>query len=250
MKTKLLIVEDETATANFIETVLKSNCSEAEVVGKAKSVQDALLFTETKNPDIVLLDVELGDGTAFDFLKKIKNPTFITIFLTAYQGYALQAIKFSAFDYILKPFRPKELVAALKKAVKVIQNQRENQRIPIATLLDNLENANIQEKKIILRTGSDIYVSKLKEILYCKADSSYTHFHFTDNEPVTVSTRLKEFEKTLGEAGFVRCHNSYLVNIIHIKRYRKTGSPFLFLDNEEAIPVSLRNKEKIAAIFK
>ncbi len=249
-KAGILIVEDELATASFIATVIKNNCENMEVAGKANSVQEALVLIERTDPDIVLLDIELGDGTAFDLLKKIENPAFITIFLTAYQGYALQAIKFSAFDYILKPFKPKELISTLEKAAKVIDSRNSNQSLPVSTLLDNLTITTKQDKKMILRTGSDIFVTKIKDILYCKADSSYTHFYFVNDDSVTVSTRLKEFENTLSDMGFIRCHNSYLVNISHIKRYRKTGQPYLLLSNEETIPVSLRNKEKVSAIFK
>lgn len=246
----LLIIEDEKGTADFIKQVVSDNCMMFQVAGLANSVQTGIKLIEKEKPDLIILDVDLGDGTAFDLLKKTDHQSFITIFLTAYQGYALQAIKFAAFDYLLKPFRPTELVETLKRAYSFAKQKKDINKISVKTLLDNVSTNNIQEKKILLRTGSDIHLVMVKDIVYCKADSSYTHFILTDNETITVSVNLKEYEAMLEEYGFIRSHHSYLANLHNIKRYHKIGQAYLLMTNGDKIPVSARSKEKLFSLFK
>ncbi len=247
---KLIIIEDEQGTSKFIKKIVSDNCKMFQVTGLANSVQTGLQLIESQKPDLIILDVDLGDGTAFDLLKKVDYQTFITVFLTAYQGYALQAIKFAAFDYLLKPFKPVELIETLKRAYSLAIQKKETNKISVKTLLDNFSTTNVQYKKLLLRTGSDIHIVFIKDIIYCKADSSYTHFILTEYEMITVSTSLKEYEIMLEEYGFVRSHHSYLANINNIRRYHKIGQAYLLMTNGDKIPVSARNKEKLFTLFK
>ncbi len=252
MKTiKLLIVEDDLTTSMFIEKVLSDNCPSVSVVGNAATVTDALHFIKDRKPEIVLMDVEIKDGTAFDILKRIENEDFYTIFITAHRSYAYQAIKFSAFDFLLKPFKPAQLIEAIDKTVKKIKEENiKNGKFSLKTVLNNLSLIENQTKTITLRTGSDIHLITINEIIYCSADTSYTHFILENREKVIVSSSLKEFESMFSGLGFIRAHHSYLVNVLHIKRFHKTGQSFLEMSNGDHVPVSVRNKEKITAIFK
>jgi two-component system LytT family response regulator len=248
---RLLIVEDDLTTSMFIEKVVEDKCQDVNVVGVVATVDQALYIIKNENPDIVLMDVEIKDGTAFDILKQVKNESFYSIFITAHRSYAYQAIKFSAFDYLLKPFKPEQLVEAIDKAVKRVKEEKvKNGKFSIKSLLNNLSLINKQSKTITLRTGSDIHLIVINEIIYCSADTSYTHFILEDRDEVVVSNSLKEYENFLSEYGFIRTHHGYLVNVIHIKRFHKTGQPFLEMSNGHQVPVSVRNKERIASIFK
>ncbi len=248
---QLLIVEDDLTTSMFTEKVLADKCRAVTVIGVAASVNEALKLIESKKPDIVLMDVEIKDGTAFDVLKQVEFENFYTIFITAHRDYAYQAIKFSAFDYLLKPFKTGQLLDAIEKAVSEIETERRRGgRFSIKSLLNNFSLVKNQNQTLTLRTGSDIHLITVNEIIYCSADSSYTHFVLENREKVVVSNSLKEYENMFSEFGFIRTHHGYLVNVLHIKRFHKTGQAFLEMSNGDKVPVSVRNKDKVAAIFK
>lgn len=194
-------------------------------------------------PDLVLLDINLTDGTGFDLLKKFNGFQFKLIFITAHEEYAIQAFKFSAVDYILKPVVASDLLNAVEKAGKAIQ--QEETELKISALLANLDKI----KKIVLKTAESIHIIHVKNIIRCEADVNYTNFYLDNGERLIVSRTLKEFAEMLEPAGFFRTHQSHLVNLDHISRFDKTEGGHLVLADDSIVPVSSRKREELFKVF-
>ena len=241
---KVLIIEDEPRTQKAIVSVIKRCCNDMEVKGAAGDVQTSVALIKEHDPDLVLMDIKLSDGTAFDILKIIDPVRFKIIFITAYEDYAVQAIKFSAFDYILKPFSEEELVKTLKSFVD-LKTKSVNQQT-LQTLLDNLKQNG--EKKIVLKTVDNIFLVAVNDIIRCEADSSYTHIFLLNGEIITVSSNLKEHEGFLKYFNFFRVHHSHLININHIIKFNKNQGTIEMKDGS-IIPVSKRKKEVLIDFF-
>ncbi|MCF6172038.1 MAG: LytTR family DNA-binding domain-containing protein [Bacteroidales bacterium] len=243
---KVVVIEDEPRTREAIVKMVNQNCLTVKVVAEGKDIRSGLEAIRVFGPDILIIDIELSDGTAFDLLKKIDDIRFQVIFVTAHEGYALQAIKFSAFDYILKPFKVKELTDAVKRAKdKVVKEKSE---ASIETLLNHIDNT--EDKKIVLKTLDDIHLVKVVDIIRCEADSSYTHFHLKDGSCLTVSGNLKGFEEMLGPYRFFRVHHSHLVNLNEVKKFQRAAGGQVLMTDDSKIPVSTRKKERLIEKFK
>jgi len=167
------------------------------------------------------------------------------IFVTAHEEYALQAIKFSAFDYILKPFSKVELTGAVMRAREAVLERASD--VSIQTLLNNIDSK--EDKKIVLKSTDDIHLVNISDIIRCEADSSYTHFFLTDGTQITISTNLKEYDELLGDHNFFRVHHSHLVNLNKIVKFRKGNSSHLLMTDGSKVPVSSRKKERLIEKF-
>lgn len=239
---KILLIDNEevirTTLRDMVETVGKGMYTIAEADG----VQTGIEKINSFNPEVVLLDVEMNDGTGFDLLKQIENPSFKLIFTTAHNKYAIQAFKFSAIDYLLKPVDPVELSNALQKAKENISgNALQNQ---LAVLMQQIGSKPEAERQIVLKDIDKTYFIKMSDILYCEAEGSYTKFYLSNAEPIFVSRNLRSYEELLAPAGFIRTHHSCLVNPAKIKIYdRKTDCGTLILEGGHSIPVSQRKKD-------
>jgi two-component system LytT family response regulator len=238
---KLLVIEDEFRTRNAIISIVERNCKEITIEGWADNVNEAIQLIKAKKPDLVLMDIQLTDGNAFDILKSFDDIDFGIIFLTAYENYALQAIKFSAFDYLLKPFTEEDLTETITRFKK------KNQKGSLDVLLNNINSGG--EKKIILKTNEDIYIVSIKDIIRCEADSSYTHFFLNDGTHITVSGTLKKYEDYLKHFNFIRVHHSHIVSLNFITKFSKLQGGSLELKNGDIIPVSKRKKDDMLKLF-
>lgn len=196
-----------------------------------------------KKPDLILLDINLPDGTGFDLLKKFDRIDFRIIFITAHEEYAVRAFRFSAMDYILKPVAASDLLQAVEKAGETIRNEKTEEKFK--AFLANLEKIN----KIVLRTAESIHIINLENIVRCESDVNYTTFYLANGEKLLVSKTLKEYDEMLGPSGFFRTHQSHLVNLEHILRYDKAEGGHLIMDDGSWVPVSLRKKEHLFRIF-
>ncbi len=243
---KLLVIEDEFRTRNAIISIIERNFSEMSVEGWADNVDDAIELILNINPDLVLMDIQLNNGNAFDILKRIYPIGFDIIFLTAFENYAIQAIKFSAFDYLLKPFSEEDLVSSIHKYIDKAKESDRKQSIDV--LLNNLQENS--EKKIILKTNEDIFIVPVNNIIRCEADSSYTHFFLRDGSQITVSSNLKKYDEYLKYFHFVRIHHSHIVNLNCIKKISKTQGGVVELIDGTVIPVSKRKKENLLNLIK
>jgi two-component system, LytTR family, response regulator len=244
---KLLIIDNEVHLRNGLRLLLEAYCPEIEIIAEADGVKTGLEAIKNLKPDIVLLDVEMDDGTGFDLMKQVDVPNFQLIFVTAHNKYAIDAFQFSAIDYLLKPVDPEALQKSIQKAIAQIQSR--NLKKQIDFLLQQINGKNEQEKRIVLKDIANIYFVKINDILYCEAEGTYTKFVLQGFSPILVSKTMKEYEAILEPLGFLRTHNSFLANPNKINMYDKTEGGSLILEGGYSIPVSQRKKEAILAIL-
>lgn len=235
---KLLIVEDQPAIRKDIQAMI-SNEKDFIVAGTCGTVKDARTLIPAIEPDLLLLDISLTDGTGFDILQQNDTYHYKVIFLTAHKDHAIRAIKFGALDYVLKPVDQSELIAALHKAKQSHATQDQLQT-------DGVQNAILpgDRRRIVLRFQEALQVVELQDIMYCHSDGGYTTFFLVDGRKLLTSKYLKEYEGDLLEPQFLRTHQSYLVNTHFIDKYRKDDND-LVLRNGISIPVSMRRKESL-----
>jgi two-component system LytT family response regulator len=211
-----------------------------DIIGECESVKDAVSVTNACKPDLIFLDINLTDGNAFDFLEQTEELNFKVIFITAYEQYALQALKNGAVDYILKPVDIDELEAAIDKAISLEPAvQKEQLQIVKNQMIDN------QKDKLVLRLQEGYQVIDFKSLIYCKSDKGYTSFYLSDGKSYMASKPIKEFEGQLPVKKFIRTHQSYIVNMDYVDKYDKNG--YFFLNSGEKLPVATRRKEEFVS---
>jgi two-component system LytT family response regulator len=229
-----------------LEMMLMSSCPNVKVIATADGVKSGIAAINKHHPDLVFLDIKMGDGTGFDLLKKLEPIDFKLIFITAYDQYAVKAFKFSALDYLLKPVDPDELQHAVEKTEQII---KEGIKIQLDALEDNMDSGEKSGKKIILRTFDNIHLVHTKDIVYCESDGNYTTFYLLNDTKIMVSNRLKEYDEMLSEYGFFRVHKSYLINLSHIIRFEKAEGGSVVLNNDYKVPVASRKREQLMELF-
>jgi two-component system LytT family response regulator len=239
---KFVIIDDEEKHRNLIKSILKED-KNLLCLGEADCVAKGLALVEATSPDLVLLDIDMPDGTGFDLLKSISTIDFLVVFVTAYDEFAIKAFKFSALDYLLKPIDPEELLLAVQKAQKV-QQQSQNQ-LQLAALLSNVESFSHQVKKLVLKDSDNIYIVSTQEILYLQADNNYTSFFLTKDRKIVVSKTLKEYEQLLENNGFFRIHQSYLINLAYLQRIDKRDGGSVVLQEKIYLPLAQRRKDSL-----
>jgi two-component system LytT family response regulator len=247
---KTIIVDDEYNAREFLEKLLtKSFPGKFLILEKTQSVDEAITAIEKYQPDLVFLDIQMPNKNGFELFKSIKIINFEVIFTTAHAEFAIDAIKASALDYLLKPINYIDLLEAIKrfdaKTHKAFQQER------LRLLLDNIDNGVSEFKKIAFPTDSGFELIKTSSILYCEADSNYCHIKCVDGKKITLSKTLKYVEELLPENIFNRIHKSYLVNLNYVNRFHKNDDYIVELSNGEKLPVSVRKKENfLNAIIK
>lgn len=231
---KALIIDDENRTRELIAKMITSFGFNIEAIPVGENVKSGIQAIEEIQPDIVFLDIQMPDGTGFDVLKSVKNKNFEIIFITAHEEFAIKAIKFSALDYLLKPIDPTELRAAVEKAVKAIDDKKEE------TQFDALQ-YNIQpnqKRRLVLKTQESVYVVELDEIIRCEADRNYTSFFLTGGKKILVSKTLKEYETLLTGHNFLRVQQSHLINLDYVDRYDKGNGGCVVMKDGSEVPLS------------
>lgn len=238
----VIIIDDESAVRNTLTALLGDGYPDLKILAQVASVEEGLEAIGRHHPDLVFLDVEMPDGTGFDLLKKLPDINFRVVFITGHQKYALDAIKVSALDYLLKPVDAGELKLAVEKARLVLN--KEEEKIKLQALNENLQDRKIL-KRIILRTADALQLISVSEIIRAEADSNYTNFYLAGNRRIIVSRTIKEFESMLSGSGIIRVHQSHLVNIIFIDRFMKRDGGYLLLREGTKIPVSPNLKNQV-----
>ncbi|GAB5416075.1 MAG: LytTR family DNA-binding domain-containing protein [Crocinitomicaceae bacterium] len=244
---KTVIIEDEEIARTALIDEIQTFCPHLQIVGMATNVKDAVSSINTLLPEVVFMDVNLIDGTGFDVLSQVESLNFNLIFTTAYSDYALQAIKFSALDYLLKPIDGYEL----RKAVDQIPKERKEDVLrKIETFLYNSNQNKPQKRvKIALHVSSGVEIIEVKNIVRCTSEGNYTKFFFTDRKPLLISKTLKEFESLLRQYDFIRPHASHLISLDHVLRYDNSDGGYLVLSDKSIIPVSKRRKNELLEIL-
>lgn len=245
---KAVIIEDEKHSRETLKSMLEEFCKDVEVIAMASTVDEAVKVLSIYSPDIVFLDIELQTGTGFDVLKQIKDPNFEVIFTTAFEKYAIKAIKFSSLDYLLKPIDLDELQKAVDKARTQLDTNVYREQLD--TLMQSISRGSMKPEKICLATTAGMEFIAIENIIVCKADGSYTSFLLEDNETLLVSKHLKEYENLLAEHQFMRVHNSYVVNLKKVKKYVKSDGGHLIMSNDLQVNISPRKKDDLIEAMK
>lgn len=244
---RTIIIDDEEKARKTIMGFLAMSCKEIEIVAQAESVETGLKAIREFQPELVLLDINMPDGTGFDLLKLIGNFSFKLIFVTAYEEYAVKAFKFSAIDYILKPINPTELIEAVEKARQLFD--KENFELRYKAFIANYDNKLKSDKKLVLKTSESIFMIEVKDIIRCEADGSYTTFYLNDCRKILVSKNLKEYEDMLTELNFFRAHHSHLVNLNYMQSFEKRDGGYILMKDKSMVPVSTRRKDELLTLF-
>jgi two-component system LytT family response regulator len=239
-KIKCIIVDDEKNGRGNLRGVLNQYCPEVDVVGEAEDVLQAIELIGALAPDLVFLDIEMPGGNGFKVFDYFKEPTFSVIFVTAYNHYAIQAIRFSALDYILKPID----AFLLKSAVNRFTQSRTKEDQRLEQFLKNEIRAK-ENKRIALPTADKINYIEINQIVKCQGEANYTKVHMCNGEEQLVSKPLVDYEEILADYGFIRCHKSYLVNVSHIQSFVKSDGGYLIMSDRSTVPVSRRKKELV-----
>ncbi len=239
---RIVIIEDEINLREINRMLLMDNFPDVEIVGEAGRVDESVSLIKTEKPDLVLCDIELEDGNCFQVLQKCKPYNFRPVFITAFNQYAIKAIKFSAIDYILKPVNEYEFCAAIQSAIENLAGNGAGLQTENLLAHTNYSNGS---KKVVLRTSDAIHLVDVNEIIYCKSDNSYTTFFLEGKKEITVSKSIKEFAELFSEHSFLRPHQSYLVNLNSITKIDKTDGGFMIMTNGAEIPISTRRKQMI-----
>ena len=238
---RALIIDDSDNSRVTLAHDLKQYCPRVVVIGEAEGVQTGLEAIREKKPDVVFLDIEMGDGTGFDLLSQLKEIDFQVIFTTAHDAYGIKAIKFSALDYLLKPVDADELIKAV---AKLEENSRQKQvKDSIHLLLENMRDSKHPAgKRIALHSLEKVHLVSIEDIIRCESQGAYTIFHLKNKEQILVTKNLKEFEHLLEEHDFIRVHHSHLINFAYIKEYIKKDGGYAVMTDKSEVPVSFRKR--------
>lgn len=240
-KITAILVDDIPEALNLLASDIGILFPEIEIIGKAPGVVEASKMIQKQSPDILFLDINLGDGTGFDILEILPNLNSKIIFVTASDEYAIRAFKFAAIDYILKPYSQDELKNAIEKAIKQLAPKKEQ----LDLLKDTIKAPQTSPKKISLHTSEKIIVVDLNEIIRCEADNNYTMFYFLDGSHILVTKTLKTYADLLTKYDFLRVHQSHLVNMKYIKSFFKSDGGYLLLKDKSTVPVSVRKRAEV-----
>lgn len=244
---RILIIDDEPAASNILNILIEKNIEAAKDIRCCNSPEEGLDIIAEWRPQLLMLDIEMPSMNGFDLLSKLRRYPFHVIFTTAYDKYAIKAIKFSALDYLLKPIDSVELKNAFdrffnapKLPVQIVGDQVDN-------LIQNLQQKQSSLFKLALSTMEGVHLLDTVDILYCEGVGNYTRFHIQGKPSILVSKTIKEYEELLQDQSFLRVHKSYLVNLQHIRMYEKEG--ILQMSNGDAVSVSRRKKEEIKKLL-
>lgn len=240
---KVLVIDNDANIRTGLVQMLHHCSTQTLEIFEATGVNHGYKLISEINPHLVFLDVEMDDGTGFDLLKKLARFNFQLVFITAHNKYAVEAFKFSALDYLLKPIDVEELSETLLRVSDRIKQNKLQEQLEILSNQFNKQQSH--DKKIALRDIESVYIVKIADIIHCQAEGSYTRIFFVNHHPILLSRSLKEFEELLEPYQFIRCHHSHLINGNAIMRFDKANGGSVYLSNETEVPVSFRKKEQI-----
>lgn len=244
---KAILIEDEIRSRETLRGLLERYCKNVEVLAEADGYRSGLKAIENYPPDVIFLDIQMPDGSGFKLLENLDNINFEIIFTTAYDQFAIKAIKYSALDYLLKPIVPEELIGAVHKIEK--KREKGGLKKNVNVLLENVGSNASEPHKIVLSTAEKIHVVEVDRIIRCESDNYYTRFYFSNGEKLLISKTLKENEELLGAHNFIRPHKSHLINVKYIQSFKRNDGGFIILSDGSEVPVSRRKKEKIIDII-
>lgn len=248
-KIRTALVDDESGSREVLLSLLEKYFPQVEVVGQAANVEQAFDMIHTQKPQLVFLDIQMPKASGFDLLKKFEEVPFEVVFVTSFDSYAINAIKFSALDYLLKPVEVQDLEETINKAIKSI-DLKNNKGLQIINLLHNLD-TDIHEKKIAVHAGEKVKLLSEMEIVFAEGDGRYCHIILINGETYTTARNLKEFEAYFQITNnFVRIAKDLLINIKHIKNYSKGEPCIIEMANGKTFEVARRKKTEVLGKLK
>ena len=240
---KALIIEDEQHCIDRLSNLLATHCKKTiYLAGSFQTLEDGIRGIQQLQPDLVFLDVMLDEHTGFDLLERLDSIPFAVIFTTAHDKYAVEAFRFSAIDYLLKPVDPDDLIEAVEKLKEKISREELAKKFNV--LFHNLKTIQATSRKISIPTNTGLIFLRISDIIRCQSDVNYTIIYLKDKQKITVARTLKEFEELLTDYNFYRVHNSHLINLAYIKSYQKGKGGSVQMTDRSEIEVATRRKEK------
>jgi len=247
-----LLIDDDSNLRTGMKGLLSMYAPNINILGEADSVKGGITAIAEHRPDVVFLDIQLGDGTGFDILEQLAQKqgklTFHVVFITAHEEYAVKAFRFSALDYLLKPVDPEDLRKVVDKITKVLANNDSYAHIDL--LLENIRKKVDKFKRIALSTSDGIHLFEVSDIIRLESQDNYTKFYIKDNKPVLIAKTLKEYEDLLSEQGFERIHQSHLINLAYLKSYIKKDGGYAVMADNSHLPISQRKRERLQELLK
>ena len=245
---RAVIIDDEPINTTNLQQLLLKNCPVVKIVAIAYNAEDGKKIILENDPDLVFLDIEMPGKNGFELLQSLPDYSFEVIFVTAYDNFGIQAVKFAAIDYLLKPINVEELKIAVKKVVD--RNLKKKNNDQLENLLSILkQHQNINEHRIALPTAQEIRFVNPKDIIRCESSNNYTTFYLSNEEKLLISKPIYLYEELLKDYGFIRCHQSHLVNKKFIKSFIKEDGGHLLLENNIQLPISKQKKELVRELF-
>ena len=241
---RTIIIDDEEDGREALRLAIEQFCPQVQLVALCGSPQEGLSKIQELDPDLVFLDVQMPKMSGFDLLEKLGQINFEVIFVTAFDKYAIKAIRFSALDYLLKPVDIDELVSAVERV-----NQRSTSAIHYQSLFTNVKSPHEELTRLAIPSENEIFFENLQDIIYCQADGSYTVLHLVADKKITVSKTLKEFENILPDQKFCRIHHSTLVNMDHVVKYIRGEGGYVMVTGNQHLDVSRRKKESFMQLL-
>ncbi|MBC9934446.1 LytR/AlgR family response regulator transcription factor [Chitinophaga qingshengii] len=242
-----IIVDDEAHNIENLQGILTRHYPEIVIAGTATTVSEAFALLKMKQTDLLFLDIRMGKETGFDLLEKLSRRDFEVIFVSAYDKYGIRAIKFAALDYILKPIDETELEIAIARAREKITQKAHRSRLDF--LMEHLRKSEHTPAKIALPLFQETRYVKVNDIIRCEAQNTYVHFYLENGEKILVSRPLKEYDDLLAPHGFIRCHQTHLVNPLYIRSLLKEDGGVLLLTDGARVPVSKSKKEHVKRLL-
>ena len=250
---KAILVDDEPDGIRTLKKMLELHCPRVEVVATCSNAIEAKHQIREMEPDVIFLDIQMPEKNGLELLSELPAKNFEVIFVTAHNEYMLQALQYSAADYLLKPVDEDRLVDAVQRVELRLESGKEEKNTE--ALLHNLsKTGSPAEMRLCLPTLKGFIVLKLEDIIYCEAERSYTIFHIDGNKTVTVSKPLLDYDNLLKDTSFLRIHKSFLINLLHVKEYQRGEGGLVIMSDNAEIEVSRRKKDqfllKIKEVFR
>jgi len=245
---KILIIDDEEAAGNILKVLIEKHVPLQKEIMICNSPEQALLVLAEFKPGLVMLDIEMPNMNGFDFLNNAASWNFDVIFTTAFDKYAIKAIRFSALDYLLKPVDIVDLQNAINRHIikKEFQGKQQQQQL-VNNLLTNLQQKSSGYFKLAISVKEGVFLFETKDIICLEGMNNYTKFYFTNQKPLLVAKTLKEYDDILTEHNFIRIHKSFLINRVHVKKM--DTDYILWLSNDVHVPVSRRKRNEVMELF-
>jgi two-component system, LytTR family, response regulator len=244
---KAIIIDDEKTSRETLQGLLRRYCKNVEVIGEADGFRSGMEVIKKNKPDVVFLDIQMPDGSGFKLLEEIGDINFEVIFSTAYDQFAIKAIKYSALDYLLKPINPEDLITSVEKLEAKLSKGKDDTGVKF--LLDSIRTPTSDKKKIVLSTSEGMHIVDIDNIIRCESEDYYTKFFLKEGKVIMVSKTLKENEELLAEYNFIRPHKSHLINLKYVKSFLRIDGGSIVMTDGSNVPVSRRKREQIVDIL-